>query len=230
MATFGGTISESNGPTPILSAHIDANKLQIRHGDWIYTAESTDGFFYQGTYGRNKPDPSRIARFWSYSGADGSKVLCCEWQNLAEPTARNECTFWLYPLSEDCKTFQSQPAELTRAADALANSVARLALDSLGLSVILAHDRRTGRRLETTGWDSPGLYVLFYWDGSIARIGQTTTSLARRLHDYEPNASGWFAFRWIALIPIDREHACYITPLEDTMLLLIKPPENVKGC
>ncbi len=69
----------------------------------------------------------------------------------------------------------------------------------------------------------------FYPSGSIARVGQAKRPLVQRLTDYEPHTSGWFAFRWVALIPFGADQVDLITPMEDDLIASLRPPENTKG-
>lgn len=229
MPTFAGTVTEFLAPTPILAAEVEHERLNIQYGSWVFKAESRDGFYYEGTYGERQPDPNRLARFWCYSGPDGSKIVYCEWENCNEAATQGESVFRLFPHPALPGGIGEMPAEWDRATKALSQSQARIGTTKK-LKLLLAHDRQAGQRDHAAAWHQPGLYVLFYGNGRIARVGQAhRRSLARRLADYEPHASGWFSYRWVGLIPFESDQREYITLIEDDLLAALKPPENVKG-
>jgi hypothetical protein len=72
-----------------------------------------------------------------------------------------------------------------------------------------------------------GVYVIFFPNGRVARIGRTIQVLASRLRDYEPNYYGWFEFRWIGVVRIDSENREEIKRFERYMIDHLDPPENV---
>ena len=227
MPTFAGMVHDST-PMPISFAEIEADRLSIKHGSWIYEATSRDGFYYEGHYGQRQADPERIFHCWLYSGPDESKIAYCYWHHRADMRTQGESVFRLVPSNRPSGSSNELPEEWDLAKGAL-DSQTHLS-SGTPLELVLVHDRWTGYRAHEIALSQPGLYVLFYGSGRIARIGQAgRRTLGQRLADYEPNAAGWFNFRWVAAIPVRDDQNEIITPLEDYLLATLMPPENTRG-
>jgi hypothetical protein len=170
MATFSGMVHDFLAPTPISSAEVDNERLSIRQGSWIFEARSCDGFYYEGNYGHRKTDPKRHIRCWLYPGPDGTKIVYSCWHNSEEPSAQGESVYRLVPTPDCPEANVELPAEWDRARQVLKAS-AHVAAGAL-LELLLVHDRWTGVRKNQEALDQAGLYVLFYGNGTIARVGQ----------------------------------------------------------
>lgn len=227
MATFAGMVHEYLEPTPILSAELEADRLTLRYGTWVFDATSRDGFHYEGNYGERQIDPDRVVQCWVYAGPDGSKLVYAYWHHRAHARTQGESVFRLVPGARAPSSHEELPADWDRTRRAL-NAQPDI-VPGGPPELLLAHDRWTGHRSNHAALAQPGLYVLFYGSGKIARVGQALRPLAQRLADYEPNSAGWFSYRWVAVVPIGAERTDVITPLEDYLLASLKPPENTRG-
>jgi hypothetical protein len=227
MPTFGGTICDFLKPTPVKAAEIESDRLTVSYDNWLVEAKSDDGFLYKGHYGEGEIDPQRTVRLWRYTGSDGSIVLYCEWEIEANPAANSESVIRLFPRETAQDGIAEIPAEWDRARAAITESQRRVVPDIPPLSLSLVADRRTGGTFNPEYLGGPGLYVLFYNSGKIARVGQAgKRTLAARLKEYEPQGDGWFVFRWVAVVPIAAEHDHWITPLEKDLISTLDPPAN----
>jgi hypothetical protein len=228
MPTFTGMVHEFLEPMPISFADIEADRLIIRHGSWIYEATSRDGFYYEGHYGQRQSDRDRVFRCWLYPGPDGSKMVYFYWHYRKDVRTQGESVFRLVPANRQ----SASACELPEEWDLVRQALDTKTLPSLGarLNLLLVHDRLTDYRAHEPALNQAGLYVLFYGSGKIARIGQAgRRSLAERLADYESNVDGWFSFRWVGVIPVRDDQKDIITSLEDHLLATFKPPENTRG-
>lgn len=225
MPTFSGMVHDFLFPTPIVSAEVDTSRLTIRHGSWVYEATSRDGFYYEGNYGNGHADPDRFLKCWLYSGPDGSKILYTYWHHRQEKQTQGESVFRLVPAPPSRETCDQIPEDWTL----VRQTLERQKITGTALELLLIHDRWTGYRAHESALAQPGLYALFYASGKLARIGQASRSLAQRLPDYEPHASGWFCYRWLGVIPVLPEQKEIITPLENYLLASLNPPENIRG-
>ena len=161
MTTYGGCVCEYPKPTPVSSADIARGRLVIRYGQSVVEATSVDGFRYDGHYGRHRPSPNRTVTLYRYDGRDGSVVLYGEWSNCETDGGCGEWCFRLFPRNVANSDPIEIPAAWGRVEAAVVAVQRRVAPTRVATAISLLMDRRFGRRVDTDGDRSPGLYVLF---------------------------------------------------------------------
>src|SRR5262245_30042627 len=93
-------------------------------------------------------------------------------------------------------------AEAADNSSILARTVAVAASGLPELTLTLVSDRKFGRHERLEYLQQRGVYVLFYNNGKVARLGQAgARPLGKRLLDYDADQHRWFVFRWIAVTP-----------------------------
>jgi hypothetical protein len=228
MNAYAGMCCYNNLPVPVQHAEVSDNRIVLKYDGWTIDVYSDDGWLYEGRWTKPGAAESYDAKLWRYQGKDQGVCLFLEWENPHKLTDTGEAVVRLFPIGSG---LSQMPAELERVRDALRQAQVAAASEWPELTLTLVSDRKFGRHERLDYLQQRGVYVLFYNNGKVARVGQAgAPPLGKRLLDYDSDQHRWFVFRWIAVAPCGELPQGQLDALESRMLSILQPPECKHLC